>query len=244
MIGASCIGFQVGCETLIKGGLATVMGFVLFVGSVYLLLSAVFGRWMGYLVLMVAFSGWMAMLSALWLFGFFSQGLETPTNLGPRGTEPGWVALGASPEPRGTAFPEFARYPGGPWRPGPAASVGSVESVVQTFLAEEANRELGLAEGDPRAIVPAEFLVQDVRFASAQDGGSALAAATAFYRGGGPAVTVFLRFDAGSVPRYSLMFLVGSIVLLAAHVPLLDRAERSRKEILTGGTAPPWYGPA
>jgi hypothetical protein len=244
MIGASCIAFQVGCETLIKGGLAVVMGFVLFVGSVYLLLSAVFGRWMGYLVLMVAFAGWMVMLSALWMFGFFSQGLETPTNLGPRGSEPGWIALGASLEPRETGFPEFATYPDEPWHPGPASSVGSVESVVQDLLAEEANHELGVEEGDPRAIPPSEFVVQDVRFATARDSGSALAAATAFYRGGGPAVTVFLRYDAGSVPRYSLMFLVGSIVLLAAHLPLLDRAERSRKEILTGGTAPPWYGPA
>jgi hypothetical protein len=40
------------------------------------------------------------------------------------------------------------------------------------------------------------------------------------------------------------MFLIGSVVGLAAHVPLLDRAERKRKQILTGGTAPPWYGPA
>jgi len=31
---------------------------------------------------------------------------------------------------------------------------------------------------------------------------------------------------------------------LAIHVPFLDRAERTRKQILTGGTAPPWYGPA
>jgi hypothetical protein len=40
------------------------------------------------------------------------------------------------------------------------------------------------------------------------------------------------------------MFLIGSTILFAIHLPLLDRAERRRKEILTGGTAPPWYGPA
>jgi hypothetical protein len=43
--------------------------------------------------------------------------------------------------------------------------------------------------------------------------------------------------------RYSLIF-VGSAILLIVHIPLLDRAERSRKEFLVGGTAPPWYGPA
>jgi hypothetical protein len=40
------------------------------------------------------------------------------------------------------------------------------------------------------------------------------------------------------------MFLVGSIVVFVAFLPLLDRAERKRKEFLTGGGAPAWYGPA
>ena len=40
------------------------------------------------------------------------------------------------------------------------------------------------------------------------------------------------------------MFLIGSTLLFGAHLPFLDQAERKRKEILTGGTAPPWYGPA
>jgi hypothetical protein len=43
---------------------------------------------------------------------------------------------------------------------------------------------------------------------------------------------------------YSFVFLLASIIGFAIHVPLLDRAEKSRKEILTGGVAPPWYGPA
>ena len=30
----------------------------------------------------------------------------------------------------------------------------------------------------------------------------------------------------------------------AAYRRSLDRAERKRKALLTGGTAPPWYGPA
>jgi len=41
-----------------------------------------------------------------------------------------------------------------------------------------------------------------------------------------------------------LMFLVGAIVLFLIHVPLLDRAEKSRKAFITGGAAPPWYGPS
>jgi hypothetical protein len=40
------------------------------------------------------------------------------------------------------------------------------------------------------------------------------------------------------------MFFGGSIALFLLHLPFLDKAERKRKEILTGGNAPPWYGPA
>ena len=66
----------------------------------------------------------------------------------------------------------------------------------------------------------------------------------AHYAGGGPVTTLTMYHDSGSVPRYSLMFLIASIVLFLLLVPLLDRAEKKRKEFLTGGSAPAWYGPA
>lgn len=248
MIGASCIGFEIGCETLIKGGLTTVIAFVLFVGSVLLVLSAVFGRTIGYLVLAVSFSGWMIVLSAVWTFGFFSQGPETPVNLGPRGEEPAWVveSIGASPEP---VYEAFAGYPGGQgWREAgtnnqDSASVQSVSSATQGYLAEQANEEIGKGQHDPGAIQTSDFTVQNIEFFATEDGVS-LAGAHAFFTDGGPILTVYLRHDSGSVNRYSWMFLIGSTVVFGAHLPLLDRAERKRKEILTGGTAPPWYGPA
>jgi hypothetical protein len=211
------------------------------------MLTLVLGRWMGYLVLMVAFSGWMMLFSTLWLFGFWSQGPETPTNLGPRGAEAAWVVLDAAVEPRSEEFPEIESYPGAPWREpgvGLASSKQGVTSAVQDFLAEVVNDEKGMEVHEPGATQPTDFAVEDVAFASASDGRTSLAAARAFFVGGGPAVTVLLKHDSGSVPRYSLMFLGASIVLFVVHLPLLDRAEARRKEILTGGTAPPWYGPA
>ncbi len=38
-------------------------------GSVYVLLAAIYGRKMGYFVLMVGFFGWMIVLSGLWVVG-------------------------------------------------------------------------------------------------------------------------------------------------------------------------------
>jgi len=247
MIGAeTCLGFSVECGTLVKGGLAVSMAFVLFVGSVLLMLSAVFGRTMGYLVLAASFFGWMVLFSALWVFGFWSQGLETPVYLGPRGAEPGWVVEAAGQDVTELSYAEFESYPDGePWEEpdaGLSASVQSVTGTVQTYLAEQANEEAGKGEFEPGAFQTTDFTVQDVRFAAVD--GVSLAGAEGYYNGGGPLVTLYLRHDSGSVSRYSWMFLIGSTVGLLIHLPLLDRAERRRKDILTGGTSPPWYGPA
>jgi hypothetical protein len=120
--------------------------------------------------------------------------------------------------------------------------VQSVTGAIQSYLADQANTDAGKTQFEPGAFQTTDFTVQNIAFATSDD--SSLAAAQAFYNGGGPTITLYMRHDSGSVPRYSWMFLGGSIVLFAAHVPFLDRAERKRKEFLTGGTAPPWYGPA
>ena len=241
----SCLGFNIDCGTLAKGAGVTLMSFILFVGSVYLILTAVLGRWMGYLVLMVAFSGWMILLSALWAFGFYSQGPDTPVNLGPRGDEPSWVPLLASTGETSDEYETFRSYPGDPWKEpdaSNAAQVQSVTGIVTDFLAEEANAELEIEGTDPRAISGVEFAVDRLHFADA--GETKLAVAEAHFLDGGPLWTVSLTYDEGSVPKYSYMFLAGSVLLFAVHLPLLDIAERKRRDFLTGGAAPPWYGPA
>ncbi|MEX2275685.1 MAG: hypothetical protein WEA10_09035 [Actinomycetota bacterium] len=244
----SCIGFGIDCGVLWKGALTTVLAFTIFIGCIWVVLAAIFGRRMGYLVLTVTLSGWMIILSATWLFGFWSQGLETPTNLGPRGAEPAWLVLNAGIDVTSREYPVADRYPTEPWADLSGstveASLQGVTGAVQVFLAEEANAELGREEGDPDAVESSQFNVENIRFAVAPDGSTSLAMGQANFAGGGPQTTVLLRHDSGSIPRYSYMFLAGSILLFLIHLPLLDRAERSRREILTGGEAPPWYGPA
>jgi hypothetical protein len=240
----SCLGFAVECDTLWKGAGVTIMGFTLFIFSVYVMLTAVFGRWLGFLVLMVSFAGWMILQSSLWLFGFWSQGLETPTNLGPRGSEPAWVAVEAAVDETSDRFETYASWPADPWTEpeGSNADVQSASGATTAFLAEKTNEELGLAETDPTAILGTQFAIDSIRFA--EEEGTKLAVVQSHFTGGGPLWTVSLYYDSGSVARYSYMFLAGSIVLFLAFLPLLDRAEKKRKEFLTGGGAPAWYGPA
>jgi len=247
---SSCLGFAIECDTLWKGLGVTIGGIVLFIGSVYVLLAAIFGRWMGYLVLMVGLSGWMILQSALWLFGFWSQGPQTPTNLGPRGADPAWLVLEAGLEAGSDRFDDFEAYPGDPWTAptgatgGEAADIQSVTGEATAFLAEQANEELGIEPETAKAVTPTQFTVDDIAFASDDDTSTRLAVVRAHFNGGGPQTTLSMYYDTGSVPRYSYMFLGGSILLFVLHVPLLDRAERQRRAFLTGGNAPAWYGPA
>jgi len=94
------------------------------------------------------------------------------------------------------------------------------------------------------AIQGTQFTIDSVRFATAEDGKTPLAVVEAHFAGGGPLTTLTLYHDSGSIPRYSVMFMVVSLLLFLIHLPLLDRAEKKRKAFLTGGSAPAWYGPA
>lgn len=244
----SCLGFTIECATLWKGAGVTIVGFTLFIFSTFLMLSAIFGRWLGFLVIMVSLSGWMVLQSALWLFGFWSQGLETPTNLGPRGAEPAWIALEAAVDETSDRYETYASWPGDPWaapdetNTEQSSDVQSASGAVTSFLAEKTNEELGLEETAPTAIQGSQFAIDSIQFA--RDADTKLAVIQSHFTGGGPLWTVSLYYDTGSVPRYSYMFLGGSIVAFGLLLPLLDRAEKKRKEFLTGGGAPAWYGPA
>ncbi len=237
-----------------KGIAVIVCALILFVGSIYVLVSAVFGLRMGYLVVAVSFFGWMIILSALWTFG--APG--TPKNLGPRGYEPHWQVFAA-----GTAtidspkYPQVGRYPARPWRPPDATtatSVDTVKAVMQKYLVGLATPQLdkaGVNLCDPEAVPtptcftldPTLFTVQDVEFTNANKK-TQLVAARGYYSQGGSEITMFAYFDKGNVPKYSIAFFGASLFGFLIHLPFLDRAEKRRKEILTGGTAPPWYGPA
>jgi hypothetical protein len=237
-----------------KGLAVTLCAFILFVGSIYVLLAAVFGLRMGYLVLAVSFFAWMIIMSALWTFG--APG--TLRNLGPRGYEPHWQVFAAGAGTVSSSqYPQVSAYPARPWHPPDEVSQPSVDtlkSIMQKYLAGLATKQLeqqGKKVCSPDEIPtpncfvldPATFTVDDVEFANASPK-THLAAAHGFYNLGGPQLTLFAYFDKGNVPKYSIGFLGASIFGFLLHLPFLDRAERRRKDILTGGTAPPWFGPA
>ncbi len=226
----------------IEGTLVVVMAVVLFCGSVYLLLAAIFGPRMGYLVAATGLFAFMIILSAIWAFG--APG--TPKFLGPIGRLPAWEVVGQGPTLRSPNVPAIENYPGPPWRDAGrdrtrAAEVEPATLAFQDFLSEEANRELRQARQEGE-VLPSDFEIVDVRFATID--GRRLAAARAFAVTGGPEVVVVGFKDEGNQALPSYAFLIASVLGFAAHLPFLDRAERRRKDILTGGAQAPWRGPA
>jgi hypothetical protein len=113
--------------------------------------------------------------------------------------------------------------------------------ALQEFLAEEASAEVREA-GIEGQVTPEQFEIADLRFTTVDD--TQLVGARAFANTGGPEVMVFGYKDPGNESLPSYLFLAGSVLGFLVHLPFLDRAERKRKEVLTGGEQAPWRGPA
>lgn len=238
------------------GVLSVICGFILFGGSIYLLLAGVFGRKMAYLIEATCFFAFLTLLAAVWTFGFWSQGPETPTNLGPQGEAPHWEPVAAGLQQSSDRFPVALEYPSGAWKEpneGSQASVEPLSLAIKEYMAEEANAQAGIVEqpeipqwaggrGEPEyennmvPYEPEDFTVEDVRFATA--GSKSLGAARVFYTDGGPEMVVVAVHRPGAVWMYSWIFLIVGIVGFVIHVPFLDREEKRRKGILTSDPAP------
>lgn len=229
-------------RTFVEGVLAVVAAAVIFLGSTYLLLAAVFGLRMAYLIAATGFFAFLVILTALWAFG--APG--TPPFLGPKGDLPSWVGLGQGTALRSSTFPVIEEYPAGPWEspeddPGLSEEVEPAEQAFGEFLAEQANQQLERA-GVEGEVLPTDFAVEEIRFTTVD--GTELAAARAASTQGGREVMVFGYMDPGNEGVPSFIALGVAIIGFAVHIPFLDRAERRRKEILTGGDQPPYLGPA
>lgn len=224
----------------VEGALTVVAAFVLFCGSVFVLLAAIFGARMGYLVSATALFGFMVLLSLIWVLGVPGS---TPAFRGPRGEPPTWIVVAQGPTLSSEQVP-VQQYPRGPWKEPGRAETSEVEPATlafQEFLAARANQQLGQA-GIQGRVEPDAFVVEDLRFTSVDD--TQYAVGRAFAESGGPQVLVVGYKDPGFIALPSYLFLAASVIGLAVHLPFLDRAERRRKDILTGGEQKPWLGPA
>ena len=80
--------------------------------------------------------------------------------------------------PTDARFATFEEYPGDGWKPpndGQLPSVQSVSSAATSFLAEQANEQLGRDPLGTDAITGTQFTIDSVSFTTADDGKTPLA---------------------------------------------------------------------
>ncbi|HEX4863032.1 MAG TPA: hypothetical protein VFV02_03110, partial [Acidimicrobiales bacterium] len=123
-----------GTAVVVKGIVAVVIAVVVFIGSVWLLLSLVLGGRLGYFVMATVTFGIMVILSIIW-FG---------SKLGPTGTDTTWVAMGAGPDLQEIKAYEntydLRQYPdGGGWevpREGRELVKGAADTAIEAESAK------------------------------------------------------------------------------------------------------------
>jgi len=237
-----------------------VIAAAIFMGSVYYILSTLFGLRRAYYVTMVSLMGFLILLSLVWLIGIPGTG----PGFGPRGREPSYVPFLPTSEfaaglkdkladfPDGWDAPGAKKYFGNPDKKqtGAIESKGEIDTIKGALEPElagyfqqhpELNGSADPADYDFRvagdaaaeAKLTAEEKAVPVAVARFKDagGGNLLAGfELPAVTGKHPAITVFAYRDKGAVFLPALYFLVTAIVLFALHLWLLARDEIRQKE--------------
>lgn len=224
----------------------------IFIGTLYYLLTTIFGWRRAFHITMVSLMGFMIILSLVWLVG--APG--TTPGTGPRGREPAWIPFLAQSEFGADFRTETARFPDGWDMPGKkyfgnsdkdqtgaidsAGEIDTIKGVLQPALAGLAQ----LRKADSIKPVDYDFRLPVSAEAEAKltEAEKALPVATVRFldAGGGsllfgvriPSVpekhgeiTVFALRDKGTVFLPALYFLVTSIFLFCLHLWLLAKDE-------------------
>lgn len=223
----------------------------IFIGTLYYLLTTLFGWRRAYYVIMVSLMGFIIILSLVWLVGIPGTG----PGFGPRGREPEWIVFHPDSEFATDFKTEIATFPGGWDEPGKkylgntdknntgaidsAGEIDSIKALVEPAVAGfMQERKLGsevaadynfrrrLDATAEAKLSPEEKAVPaaEIRFKNAGKG-RLLFGVTIPASSKHPAITVFAMRDKGTVFLPSLYFLVSSIVLFALHLWLLARDE-------------------
>jgi hypothetical protein len=224
----------------------------IFMGTIYYILSTLFGWRRAYYITMVSLMGFILLLSLVWLVGIPGSN----PGFGPRGRTPSWIPFLAGSEFAGDYKDLLAIFPDG-WDPpgnkyfgnadkkqtGAIDSTGEIDTIktilrpalagyFQKLQTGSANPEdydfrvAGTAE-QGAALTPEEraIPVAVVRFKDATRGNLLVGIQIPAVPGKHPAITAYAYRDKGAVFLPSLYFLVTSLVLFALHLWLLARDE-------------------
>jgi len=231
----------------------------IFMGTIYFILSTLFGWRRAYFITAVSLMGFLIIISLVWLVGIPGTG----PGFGPRGRESAWIPFAPTSEFASDFQAEIKSFPDGSgWdqpgnkyfgnsdskHTGAIDSVGEIDTVkliIEPALAGYFQKNPSLnGSVDPTAYdfrrqLPPEQeakLSPDEKTAPVATirfrdvgGGRLLLGATIPQTAKHPQVTVFALRDKGTVYVPALEFLVTAVVLFALHLWLLARDEIKEK---------------
>jgi hypothetical protein len=236
-----------------------VIAAAIFMGSVYYILSTLFGLRRAYYVTMVSLMGFLILLSLVWLVGIPGTG----PGFGPRGREPGYVPFLPTSELAGDFKAELATFPDGWDAPGKLyfgnpdskhtgaidshGEIDTIKGLLEPALAgyfqqhpdlngsdkpEDYDFRVAGTAAEEAKLTPEEKAVPvaSVRFKDAGGGNLLAGLQLPAVAGKHPAITVFAYRDKGAVFLPALYFLVTALVLFALHLWLLARDEIRQKQ--------------
>ena len=223
----------------IEGVAATISGLIVFVGSVWLLLTVIMGGRLAYFVTASVTLAFIFIMTLVWSYG---------TPLGPVGEMPEWNGVDLQESADQIDFGPAAQYPEGPWE-APAegdqeaiTKAAELESAAIDFLAEQIQEQKGgdfLAENDASVLADSARLYTE---GEKEYGALTLEASTSAIdkaKEADPdqAVTpedatavVVMEYDPGNPLGKARMIAGGVFLVWALHLFGLSRAERKTTE--------------
>lgn len=223
----------------IEGVAAVVSGLIVFVGSVWLLLTVIMGARLGYFVTASVTLGFIFIMTLVWSYG---------TPLGPVGQMPEWNGVDLNEDASQLEFGPAAQYPDEPWEV-PAeddtealTKAAELESAAVDYLAEQIGEKKGgefLAEADAQVQADSSRLYSE---GEDEYGALTLEASTSAIEKAKEAdpdqdvtpedatMVVVMKYDPGNPLGKARMIAGGTFLVFALHLFGLSRAERKVKK--------------
>lgn len=211
-------------DTFLIGSAAFISSIIVFVGSVFLLLTLILGARLAYLVTATVTLSFMLMMAAVWSYG---------TPLGPVGQLPEWTGVDTGESASSIDYGPAGQYPDDPWRaPNPEDDADllratELESAATEYFAAEieaGNIEGYEDSGDAQVNSDATRLIDDggdlygaVLLEPSESAEEPVDAE--------PVLTV-LSYDPGNPSGPARQVAGGTLILFLVHLFFLGRAEK------------------
>lgn len=221
-------------SVFITGMAAFISATIVFCGSIWLLLAVVMGSRLAYFVTATVTLAFVLMMGLVWSF----------TPLGPLGELPHFDSEAIGTSAQEIDFGQASSYPEGEWTAPDTEDEAALQEAAELESAAGDYLENAIEEGDVttfESASDAQVVVESARFITVgetrygavlmqpapEEGGEAPEASV----GDENTVLVIMQFDPGNPQGLARTITLGTLILFAAHLFGLSRAERRARQL-------------